>query len=117
MKSDHSKGDGPNFSEKTLSSSKRSGSHVSFSEETSSRTRSVRSGSHVSSSVSVKSDHSKGDGPNFQEETPRNKSVRSGSHVSSSVSVKSDHSKGDGPNFSEKKTSPLKRYLLCFTLQ
>ncbi|XP_058616567.1 protein NLRC5 isoform X2 [Onychostoma macrolepis] len=107
VKSDHSKGDGPNFCEKKTSI-KRSGSRVSFSEETRSRPRSVRSGSHVSSSVSVKSDHSKGDGPNFREETPCNKSVRSGSHVSSSVSVKSDHSKGDGPNFSEKKTSPSK---------
>jgi len=29
---------------------------------------SVRSGSHVSGSGSVKSDHSKGDGPNFREE-------------------------------------------------
>ncbi|XP_026106950.1 NACHT, LRR and PYD domains-containing protein 12-like [Carassius auratus] len=91
MRSDRSKGDGPNFIEKTPSSSKR-----------------VRSGSHVSSSVSVKSDRSKGDGPNFPEETPFKNSVRSGSLVSSSVSVKSDRSKGDGPNFSEKKTSPSK---------
>uniref|UniRef100_A0A8C1HE23 NACHT domain-containing protein n=1 Tax=Cyprinus carpio carpio TaxID=630221 RepID=A0A8C1HE23_CYPCA len=34
-----------------------------------SQKQSVRSGSHVSSSVSVKSDRSKGDGPNFSEET------------------------------------------------
>ncbi|XP_051744797.1 uncharacterized protein LOC127509829 isoform X5 [Ctenopharyngodon idella] len=103
VKSDHSKGDGPNFSEKKPSStkSKKSGSHVSFSKETPSRTKSVRSDSHVSSSVSVKSDHSKGDGPNFSEKTPSKKSERSGSHVSF-VSVKSDHSKGDGPNFNEK---------------
>uniref|UniRef100_A0A8C1EUQ3 NACHT domain-containing protein n=1 Tax=Cyprinus carpio carpio TaxID=630221 RepID=A0A8C1EUQ3_CYPCA len=59
----------------------RSGSHVSvksdrskhleppnFSEKKTS-IKSVRSGSHVSSSVSVKSDRSKGDGPNFSEET------------------------------------------------
>ncbi|XP_051749362.1 NACHT, LRR and PYD domains-containing protein 3-like isoform X7 [Ctenopharyngodon idella] len=64
---------------------------------------SVRSGSDVSSSVSVKSDRSKDDGPNFSEKTPPSvKSVRSGSHVSSSVSVKSDRSKDDGPNFNEK---------------
>ncbi|XP_051744817.1 protein NLRC5-like isoform X21 [Ctenopharyngodon idella] len=110
VKSDHSKGDGPNFSEKKPSStkSKKSGSHVSFSKETPSRTKSVRSDSHVSSSVSVKSDHSKGDGPNFSEKTPSKKSVRSGSHVSSFVSMKSDHSKGDGPNFSEETPSPSK---------
>ncbi|XP_051749355.1 NLR family CARD domain-containing protein 3-like isoform X2 [Ctenopharyngodon idella] len=65
--------------------------------------QSVRSGSDVSSSVSVKSDRSKDDGPNFSEKTPPSvKSVRSGSHVSSSVSVKSDRSKDDGPNFNEK---------------
>uniref|UniRef100_A0A8C2GPZ8 NACHT domain-containing protein n=3 Tax=Cyprinus carpio TaxID=7962 RepID=A0A8C2GPZ8_CYPCA len=59
----------------------RSGSHVSvksdrskdgglpnFSEEKTS-IKSVRSGSHVSSTVSVKSDWSKDDGPNFSEET------------------------------------------------
>ncbi|XP_058617354.1 NLR family CARD domain-containing protein 3-like isoform X3 [Onychostoma macrolepis] len=69
------------------------------------------SGSRVSSSVSVKSDHSKGDGtPNFSEkQTSSIKSVRSGSHVSSSVSVKSDRSKDFGlPNFREKKTSSTK---------
>uniref|UniRef100_A0A8C1Y0T0 NACHT domain-containing protein n=1 Tax=Cyprinus carpio TaxID=7962 RepID=A0A8C1Y0T0_CYPCA len=70
---------------------------------------SVRSGSHVSSSVSVKSDCSKGVPPNFSEKTSPTKSIRSGSHVSSSVSVKSDKSKGEGPYFSEKKTSPNKR--------
>uniref|UniRef100_A0A8C2CJP1 NACHT domain-containing protein n=1 Tax=Cyprinus carpio TaxID=7962 RepID=A0A8C2CJP1_CYPCA len=91
MKSDHSKGDGPNFSEKTPSSSK-----------------SVRSGSHVPSSVSVKSDHSKGHGPNFSEKRPCNKSERSESHVSSSVFMKSDNSKGDRPNFNEKTPSPPK---------
>ncbi|XP_026119541.1 uncharacterized protein LOC113098718 [Carassius auratus] len=70
----------------------------------------VRSGSHVSSSVSVKSDQSKDDPPNFSEkETSSTKSVRSGSHVSSSVSVKSDQSKDDPPNFSEKKASSTKR--------
>ncbi|KAK2906716.1 hypothetical protein Q8A67_005701 [Cirrhinus molitorella] len=102
MKSDHSKGDGPNFSEKTPSSSKgeRLGSRVSFSEEIPSQTKSARSGSYVSSSV--KSNHSKGDGPNFSGETSCNKRVISGSHVSSSVSAKSDHSKSDGPNFGEK---------------
>uniref|UniRef100_A0A9J8BP93 NACHT domain-containing protein n=1 Tax=Cyprinus carpio carpio TaxID=630221 RepID=A0A9J8BP93_CYPCA len=52
VKSDRSKDeDMPNFSEKKTS------------------IKSVRSGSHVSSSVSVKSDRSKGDGPNFSEET------------------------------------------------
>ncbi|XP_048041246.1 protein NLRC5-like [Megalobrama amblycephala] len=106
-RSDHSKGDGPNFSEKKPSStkSKKTGSHVSFSKETPSRTKSVRSDSHVSSSASVKSDRSKGDGPNFSEKTPSKKSVRSGSHVSS---IQTDHSKGDGPNFSEETSSPSK---------
>ncbi|XP_073699638.1 NACHT, LRR and PYD domains-containing protein 12-like [Garra rufa] len=73
-----------------------------LSEMSASEAQSVRSGSHVSSSVSVKSDHSKGDGPNFSEKKTPSKSVRSGSQVSSSVSGKTDHSKGDGPNFSEK---------------
>ncbi len=42
-------------------------------------------------------------------------SVRSGSHVSSSASVKSDRSKeGVPPDFSEK-TSPSKRYFMCFS--
>ncbi|XP_026106952.1 NACHT, LRR and PYD domains-containing protein 3-like [Carassius auratus] len=75
----------------------------SLSEMSVSVKQSVRSGSHVSSSVSVKSDRIKGDGPNIRgEKTSPSKSVRSGSHVLSSVSVKSDHSKGDRPNFSEK---------------
>ncbi|XP_067271653.1 NLR family CARD domain-containing protein 3-like isoform X2 [Pseudorasbora parva] len=75
-----------------------------------SKKQSVRSGSHVSSSVSVKSDNSKDDGPDFSEETRSpHKSVRSGSHVSSSVSVKSDNSKDDGPDFSEETRSPHKR--------
>ncbi|XP_059425127.1 uncharacterized protein LOC132159581 isoform X2 [Carassius carassius] len=77
--------------------------HVSFSDETPSHAKSERSVSPVSSSVSMKSDRSKGDGANFIEKTPSSsKSVRSGSHVSSSVSVKSDRSKGFVPNFSEK---------------
>ncbi|XP_016335318.1 uncharacterized protein LOC107683790 [Sinocyclocheilus anshuiensis] len=90
MKSDHSKRDGPNFSEKTPSS------------------KSVRSGSHVPSSVSVKSDHSKDEPLKFSEKTPSNKSERSDSHISSYVSMKSDHSKRDGPNFNEKTPSPSK---------
>ncbi|XP_051767968.1 NLR family CARD domain-containing protein 3-like isoform X2 [Ctenopharyngodon idella] len=93
LKSDRSKGIGPNFSEKTPSSNK-----------------SVRSGTHVSSSVSLKSDQSKDDGPFFSGEKPSsNKSVRSGSHVSSSVSLKSDRSKDDGPFFSGEKPSSNKR--------
>ncbi|XP_051716240.1 NLR family CARD domain-containing protein 3-like isoform X1 [Ctenopharyngodon idella] len=79
-------------------------SKMSLSEE-----QSVRSDSHVSSSVSVKSDRSKGEGPKFSERKPStNKSVRSDSHVSSSVSVKSDRSKGEGPKFSERKPSTNK---------
>ncbi|KAK9979016.1 hypothetical protein ABG768_012463 [Culter alburnus] len=73
---------------------------------------SVRSDSHVSSSVSLKSDRSKGDfPPDFSERKPSSdKSVRSDSHVSSSVSLKSDDSnKGDPPNFSERKPSSDKR--------
>ncbi|XP_050956827.1 NLR family CARD domain-containing protein 3-like isoform X2 [Labeo rohita] len=82
-----------------------------------SQKQSVRSGSHVSSSVSVKSDRSKGEGPNFSEETTSQpKCVRSDSHVSSSVSVKSDGSKGEGPNFSEETTSQPKRGLQNQTL-
>ncbi|KAI2647298.1 NLR family CARD domain-containing protein 3 [Labeo rohita] len=70
----------------------------------------VRSDSHVSSSVSVKSDQSKGEPPIFSEKkTSSTKSVRSDSHVSSSVSVKSDWSKDEPPNFSEKKASSTKR--------
>ncbi|XP_056311348.1 NLR family CARD domain-containing protein 3-like [Danio aesculapii] len=72
---------------------------------------SVRSGSCVSSSVSLKSDQSKGPPPNFSEKTPSSiKSVRSGSCVSSSVSLKSDWSKeGQIPNFSEKTPSSAQR--------
>ncbi|KAL1251878.1 hypothetical protein QQF64_019674 [Cirrhinus molitorella] len=66
-----------------------------------SQKQSVRSDSHVSSSVSVKSDWSKEDGPNFSEKKISIKSVRSDSHVSSSVSMKSDWSKDNPPNFSE----------------
>ncbi|XP_056304511.1 NACHT, LRR and PYD domains-containing protein 3-like [Danio aesculapii] len=78
----------------------------SFSEK-----QSVRSGSHVSSSVSVKSDQSKGYTPNFSEKkTTAIKSVRSGSHVSSFVSVKSDQSKGYTPNFSKTKTFSNERF-------
>nr|XP_055072678.1 protein NLRC3-like [Misgurnus anguillicaudatus] len=68
-----------------------------------------RSGSPVFSSVSIKSDHSKGDGPNFREKTPTaTKRDRSRSAVFSSVSIKSDHSKGDGPNFSEETPTATK---------
>ncbi|XDV26385.1 hypothetical protein PO909_030118 [Leuciscus waleckii] len=84
----------------------------SLSQMSLSEKHSVRSGSHVSSSVSLKSDQSKGGyPPNFSEKTPSsNKSVRSGSHVSSSVSLKSDQSKdGELPNFSEKTPSSNKR--------
>ncbi|XP_073700555.1 NLR family CARD domain-containing protein 3-like [Garra rufa] len=72
--------------------------------------QSVRSGSHVSSSVSVKSDCSHDQPPEFSEETPSaTESVRSGSHVSSSVSVKSDWSKdGEIPNFSGETASQTK---------
>ncbi len=37
---------------------------------------SVRSASHVSSSVAVKSDRSKGEGPNFSEKTPPSSTKR-----------------------------------------
>ncbi|XP_051771416.1 NACHT, LRR and PYD domains-containing protein 12-like isoform X33 [Ctenopharyngodon idella] len=71
---------------------------------------SVRSDSHVSSSVSLKSDRSKGEPPDFSGEKPSsNKRVRSDSHVSSSVSLKSDWSKGEPPDFSERKPSSNKR--------
>ncbi|XP_067237098.1 protein NLRC5-like isoform X2 [Chanodichthys erythropterus] len=108
MNSDRSKGDGPNFSENKTSpdKSERSGPHVSFSEENPSQIKSERSGSPVISSVSMTSDRSKGDGPNFStNKTSPDKSVRSGSHVSS---IQTDHSKGDGPNFSEETSSPSK---------
>ncbi|XP_073803503.1 NLR family CARD domain-containing protein 3-like isoform X2 [Danio rerio] len=67
---------------------------------------SVRSGSRVSSSVSLKSDRSKGGNlPNFSEKTPSSvKSVRSGSCVSSSVSLKSDCSMGYPPPDLREKT-------------
>ncbi|XDV26435.1 hypothetical protein PO909_030160 [Leuciscus waleckii] len=88
----------------------------SLSQMSLSEKHSVRSGSHVSSSVSLKSDQSKGHVPNFSEKTPSsNKSVRSGSHVSSSVSLKSDQSKGHVPDFSEKTPSSNKRYFMSFT--
>ncbi|XP_067271115.1 uncharacterized protein [Pseudorasbora parva] len=85
MKSYRSKGDGPNFSEKTPSPSK-----------------SERSDSPVFSSLSMKSYRSKGDGPNFSEKTP---SPSKSSHVSRAVSVKSDQSEGEVANL---KTSPYK---------
>ncbi|XP_073700486.1 NLR family CARD domain-containing protein 3-like [Garra rufa] len=87
-----------------------------FSEETPSATESVRSGSHVFSSVSVKSDRSKENPPEFSEETPSTtESVRSDSHVFSSVSVKSDWSKDKPPEFSEETPSTTER-LQCETL-
>ncbi|XP_056623062.1 uncharacterized protein LOC130436438 [Triplophysa dalaica] len=68
--------------------------------------QSERSGSPVDSSVSMRSDHSQDDRPNFSQETPSTtRSERSGSSVFSSVSVKSDHSQDDRPNFSEKTPS------------
>ncbi|XP_073721455.1 NACHT, LRR and PYD domains-containing protein 3 isoform X2 [Misgurnus anguillicaudatus] len=71
--------------------------------------QSDRSGSCVSSSVSIKSDHSKGDLPNFSEDKPTaTKRDRPGSPVFSSVSIKSDHSKGDLPNFSEETPTATK---------
>uniref|UniRef100_A0A8C2FXE7 NACHT domain-containing protein n=1 Tax=Cyprinus carpio TaxID=7962 RepID=A0A8C2FXE7_CYPCA len=73
---------------------------ISLSEMSLSQKQSERSGSDVSSSVSVKSDCSKGGVPNFSDKTP--------SSIKSSVSVKSDQSKGGVPNFSEKKTSSTK---------
>ncbi|XP_058624134.1 NACHT, LRR and PYD domains-containing protein 3-like isoform X2 [Onychostoma macrolepis] len=83
---------------------KDSPSEMSLSEE-----QSERSGSPVSSSVSVKSDQSKGEVANFNEETPSaTKSERSGSLVSSSVSVKSDQSKGEVANFSAETLSATK---------
>ncbi|KAG1955372.1 NACHT, LRR and PYD domains-containing protein [Pimephales promelas] len=82
----------------------------SLSQMSLSEKHSVRSGSHVSSSVSLKSDRSKGGvPPDFSEKTlSSNKSVRSGSHVSSSVSLKSDWSKDPPPDFSEKTPSSNK---------
>ncbi|XP_051978308.1 protein NLRC5-like [Xyrauchen texanus] len=83
----------------------KSASEMSLSEE-----QSEKPGSPVFSSVSLKSDHSKGDVPNFSEETPSaTKSEKPGSPVFSSVSLKSDHSKGDVPNFSGETPSATKR--------
>ncbi|XP_056310622.1 NACHT, LRR and PYD domains-containing protein 3-like isoform X2 [Danio aesculapii] len=71
-----------------------------------SENHSVRSGSCVSSSVSLKSDWSKDDPPNFREKTTSSAiSVRSASCVSRSVSLKSDWSKDDPPNVREKTPS------------
>ncbi|KAI7789726.1 hypothetical protein IRJ41_012361 [Triplophysa rosa] len=88
--------------------------------------QSKRPGSHVNSSVSVESHQSKGEVPNFSEETPSaTKSESPGSHAYSSVSVKSYHSKGEVPNFSEetpsatksKTTDTLQQKLLHYKLQ
>ncbi|XP_056310627.1 NACHT, LRR and PYD domains-containing protein 14-like [Danio aesculapii] len=66
---------------------------------------SVRSGS----CVSLKSDRSKDDPPEFREKTPSSAiSVRSGSCVFSSVSLKSDRSKEHPPYFSEETSSSVK---------
>ncbi|XP_050958547.1 NACHT, LRR and PYD domains-containing protein 3, partial [Labeo rohita] len=83
---------------------KDSPSKMSFSQK-----QSERSSSPVFSSVSVKSDQSKGEVANFSEEAPSStKSVRSGSLVFSSVSVKSDRSKGEVANFSSETPSATK---------
>ncbi|XP_073804363.1 NACHT, LRR and PYD domains-containing protein 3-like [Danio rerio] len=76
---------------------------------------SVRSGSCVSSSVSLKSDCSKGDRPpDLSEKTPSSvKSVRSGSCVSSSVSLKSDRSMDPPPDLGEKTPSSARRHLVA----
>ncbi|XP_068076252.2 NACHT, LRR and PYD domains-containing protein 3-like [Danio rerio] len=76
---------------------------------------SVRSGSRVSSSVSLKSDWSKGGRPpDLREKTPSSvKSVRSGSRVSSSVSLKSDWSMGPPPYLGEKTPSSARRHLVA----
>ncbi|XP_073803486.1 NACHT, LRR and PYD domains-containing protein 3 [Danio rerio] len=77
---------------------------------------SVRSGSRVSSSVSLKSDWSKGGNlPNFSEKTPSSvKSVRSGSCESSSVSLKSDWSMDrPPPDLREKTPSSARRHLVA----
>ncbi|XP_056614644.1 NACHT, LRR and PYD domains-containing protein 3-like [Triplophysa dalaica] len=85
LKSDRSKHDPPNFSEKTPSVTKR-----------------------LTSSV-LKIDKSNGVGPIFSEKTPLDiKSKRSSSSGLSCVSLKSDRSKDDGPNFSEKTPSVTK---------
>ncbi|XDV23326.1 hypothetical protein PO909_027943 [Leuciscus waleckii] len=68
-----------------------------------------RSGSLVSSSVSMKSDCSKDEVPNFSEKkTSSSSSEISDSDVFSSVSVKSDQSIEKSLNFSEKTTSATK---------
>ncbi|XP_062379966.1 NACHT, LRR and PYD domains-containing protein 12-like isoform X2 [Sardina pilchardus] len=65
-----------------------------------------RPASSTQSYVSIKSDRSKGDMPNFRErEPPSDQSVmekRSASPTHSSVSMKSDRSKGDMPDFRER---------------
>ncbi|XP_050950827.1 protein NLRC3-like [Labeo rohita] len=77
---------------------KDSPSEMSLSEK-----QSVKPGSHVSSSVSIKSDQSKGIEENFcEKKLTSTKSVRSDSHVS-------DQSKDDMPTISERKTPPPKR--------
>ncbi|XP_056592509.1 uncharacterized protein LOC130411709 isoform X2 [Triplophysa dalaica] len=79
-------------------------SEMSLSEE-----KSVSPGSHVNSSVSVKSHQSKGEVPNFSEETPSaTESESPGSCVFSSASVESHQSKGEVPNFSEETPSATK---------
>ncbi|XP_062381407.1 protein NLRC5-like [Sardina pilchardus] len=64
-----------------------------------------RSASPTQSSVSMKSDHSKGDAPDFREGAPSSDQSgmekRSASPTPSCVSMKSDHSKGDAPDFRE----------------
>nr|XP_017211335.1 NLR family CARD domain-containing protein 3-like [Danio rerio] len=80
---------------------------------------SVRSGSCVSSSVSLKSDRSKGGlPPELRGKTPSSvKSVRSGSRVSSSVSLKSDCSKGGHPpDLREKTPSSARRYFVFYII-
>ncbi|XP_048012887.1 NACHT, LRR and PYD domains-containing protein 12-like isoform X2 [Megalobrama amblycephala] len=74
--------------------------------------------SEQQSSVSVKSDWSKEEGPKFSERKPStSKSERSDSHVSSFVSVKSDWSKEEGPKFSDRKQSTNKRDTLDLDIQ
>ncbi|XP_050959226.1 protein NLRC5-like isoform X23 [Labeo rohita] len=82
----------------------------SMSEERGKDSLSEMSLSEKQSSVSVKSDQSKGPMPNFcEKKTSSTKSVRSGSPVSSSVSVKSDMSKEEQQNFSDKTTPSARR--------
>ncbi|XP_073729790.1 uncharacterized protein [Misgurnus anguillicaudatus] len=89
-RSDLSKGEGPNFSEVpksnvSLKSHRSKGEGPNFKEKTPSTTRSERPDKF--SYVSLKSYQSKGEGPNFKEKTPS--------------TTRSDLSKGEGPNFSE----------------